>query len=75
MSPMGCPASPFIASREGRVFTCVSLVIYPQCAGELRCQYCGDRPPRPCDMGSGVVVPVDGVVEPCLVVAIGSEAL
>ena len=63
---MGCPASPFIATRGGRVFTYVSLVIHPQCAGELQCRHCGDRPPRPCDMGSGVDVPVGGVAEPCL---------
>ena len=25
VSPMGCPASPFIVTRGGRAFTCVSL--------------------------------------------------
>jgi len=66
VSPIGCPASPFIATKGGMVFTCASLVVYPQCVGGLQCRHYRDRPPRPCDMGSGMIVPVGGVAEPCL---------
>ena len=67
LSLVGCSTSPFIATRGGGPFTCVNLVIYSSWyAGESWRRHCGDWPPRPCGIGSGVVISVGGVVEPCL---------
>ena len=72
---MGCPTSPFIATRGGRAFTCVNIAIFSWYAGELRHRCCGDWSPRPDDSGSGMVIPVGDEPSPLWIVAIPSEAL